>query len=257
MPKLVYMHTLKESFKRGYSNNDNFEITRKLRTDYSNEKYKNYADENEFILKASKRKDKNSIADLKDRKKTIIEKWLEEFGIGKKLSYGYNEEFDTFFIKIDGRSLLDYGLGFGLIIQILLTLENGDYLENKKERRINFPPTYIIEEPETGLHPAFQSKMAEMLVDIQKTFKVNLIIETHSEYLIRKLQYLTATKEIEPSDAVIYYFNNPKKVPEGEEQIKKITIDENGSLSDHFGPGFIDEGTNIKFELLRFINRNN
>ena len=97
-----------------------------------------------------------------------------------------------------------------------------------------------------------------MLVDIQKIFKVNLIIETHSEYLIRKLQYLTATKEFKPGDAVIYYFNNPKKVREGEEQIKKITIDENGSLSDHFGPGFIDEGTNVKFELLRYNkSRNN
>ena len=74
---------------------------------------------------------------MRDRKKSIMSKWLKEFGIGKKLSYGYNEEFDTFFIKIDGRSLLDYGLGFGLIIQILLTLENGDNLENKKERRRN------------------------------------------------------------------------------------------------------------------------
>ena len=129
----------------------------------------------------------------------------------------------------------------------------GDYKRKKthKDLVLHFPPTCIIEEPETGLHPAFQSKIAEMLVDLQKTFNVNLIIETHSEYLIRKLQYLTATNEIKPDDAVIYYFNNPKKVPEGEEQIKKITIDKNGSLSDSFGPGFIDEGTNLKFEILR------
>jgi len=154
---------------------------------------------------------------------------------------------------------LDYGLGFGLIIQILLALDYGNSNEKKKRKNVlNFPSTYIIEEPETGLHPAFQSKMAEMLVDIQKTFNVNLIIETHSEYLIRKLQYLTAVNEIQPGDALIYYFNNPKKVPKGEEQIKRISIDENGSLSDNFGPGFIDEGTNIKFELLRFNkSRNN
>jgi hypothetical protein len=50
---------------------------------------------------------------------------------------------------------------------------------------------------------------------------------------------------------VIYYFNNPKKVPENEPQIKRITILKDGSLSDNFGPGFIDEGINLKFELLR------
>jgi predicted ATP-dependent endonuclease of OLD family len=267
MPKIVYIHTLQESLKRSYSNKDNFELLLKLKKDYSNEKFQNYNGEDEYKYHASKKKpkikrlnsnqkdqiktEKDYNPDLGARKKTIIEKWLNEFGIGKELSYGYNEEFDTFFIKIDGKSLLDFGLGFGLIIQILLTLENRENLLNKKEKRINFPPTYIIEEPETGLHPAFQSKMAEMLVDIQKTFNVNLIIETHSEYLIRKLQYLTATNKIGTEDTVIYYFNNPKKVPTGEEQIKKINIEKDGSLTDSFGPGFIDEGTSLKFELMR------
>jgi hypothetical protein len=193
---------------------------------------------------------------------TIITKWLDEFGIGE-LSTIYNYEFETYIPTIDGKSLLEYGLGFGLIVSILIEfvreikyLQEAELYKTKKRQKsiINFPVTYIIEEPETGLHPAFQSKIAEMLVDLQKTFNVNLIIETHSEYFIRKLQYLTATNEIKPDDAVIYYFNNPKKVPEGEEQIKKITIDKNGSLSDSFGPGFIDEGTNLKFEILR-LNR--
>ncbi len=262
MPKIVYIHTSQESFKRAYSNKDSFELLHKLKKDYSNEKFQNYNEEDEFSYNAKNRRlnskqkkqrrsEKDDNLDLKYRKKKIIEKWLREFGIGKKLTYGYNEEFDTFFIKIDGKSLLDYGLGFGLIIQILLTLENSHILLNMKENRINFPPTYIIEEPETGLHPAFQSKMAEMLVDIQKTFNVNLIVETHSEYLIRKLQYLTATNKIDSGDTVIYYFNNPKEVPEGEEQIKKITIEKDGSLTDSFGPGFIDEGTSLKFELMR------
>jgi AAA15 family ATPase/GTPase len=275
MPEIVYIHTLHESLKRGYSNKDNFELLNKLKKDFSNEKFHGYEEGNVFSHHAFKRKHKDDklvlthkFSDgteyseevvLNSRKKFVISKWLKEFEIGENITYGYNEEFDAFFIKVDGKSLLDYGLGFGLIIQILLALDYGNSNEKKKRKNVlNFPSTYIIEEPETGLHPAFQSKMAEMLVDIQKTFNVNLIIETHSEYLIRKLQYLTAVNEIQPGDALIYYFNNPKKVPKGEEQIKRISIDENGSLSDNFGPGFIDEGTNIKFELLRFNkSRNN
>ncbi len=133
--------------------------------------------------------------------------------------------------------------------------DKGRIIKKSEDLILCFPTTCIIEEPETGLHPAFQSKMAEMIVDAQMTFEINFIIETHSEYFIRKLQFLTATKVLNPGDAVIYYFNNPKKVPANEEQIKKITIDENGSLSDTFGTGFIDEGTNLKFDLLRNIKR--
>jgi predicted ATPase len=193
----------------------------------------------------------------------FVRKWLIEFGIGEKLSYGYNENNDIYFIKIDNRSLPDYGFGVSSILHILLALSNEaieqkkEFIQNNENRnlKLNFPPSYIIEEPETGLHPAFQSKMADMLVDIQKTFNVNLIVETHSEYLIRKLQYLTATKKLNSGDVLTYYFNNPKKIPKGEEQIKEIIIEKDGSLTDNFGPGFIDEATNLKFELL-LLNKN-
>ena len=259
---LVYIHTMQEPLKRRYFKNDNFKLLSNIRNDFFKEKFTDFSDifnSNEFQYTAGtskKTQKENDYFDYLEAKKTLIEKWLKEFEIGKELSYGYNEETETFFLKIDDKSLLEYGLGFGLIIQILMSIDNraNDKYFEKDNKEIYFPPTYIIEEPETGLHPAFQSKIAEMLVDLQKTFNVNLIIETHSEYLIRKLQYLTATNEINPGDAVIYYFNNPKKIPENEEQIKKITIDKNGSLSDSFGPGFIDEGTNLKFEILR-LNR--
>jgi len=132
-------------------------------------------------------------------------------------------------------------------------LPNHNSIRDSEDLPLSFPATIIFEEPETGLHPAFQSKMAEMIVDIQKTFNLNLIIETHSEYIIRKLQYLTATEKINPEEVKIYYFNNPKKIPKDEDQIKKITIAKDGSLSDNFGTGFIDEATNMKFELLRFV----
>lgn len=238
---LIYINTIKEPLKRSYSRNDN-------------SKFHNIIKEHSGSL----------FSELDD---PFAQKWLEEFDIGEKLTCGYDEKNDIYLLKVDNISLPEFGLGYGLIIHILISL-----IHEKKERRmfkenlraleksandlmLRFPTTYIIEEPETGLHPAFQSKMAEMIVDAQRTFNINLIIETHSEYFIRKLQFLTATKEISPDDVIIYYFNNPKKIPSNEEQIKRITIDKNGSLSDTFGTGFIDEGTNIKFELLRSINR--
>lgn len=263
-PKLIYVNALKEPLKRSYSLNDS-SVFQSFIINEMNYRKPDIFDtpKNQFFIDEKNYYDN----DLKNRNVFVefINNWLAEFEIGKNLSYGYNEDNDTFFIKIDNRSLPDYGFGFSSILHILLALSNEAIEQNEEFNKhteienfkLTFPSTYIIEEPETGLHPAFQSKMAEMLVDIQKTFHVNLIVETHSEYLIRKLQFLTAAEKLKPGEAVIYYFNNPKKIPEGEEQIKKITIEKDGSLTDNFGPGFIDEATNLKFELLRFNKSQN
>jgi hypothetical protein len=248
---ITYISTVKEPIKRTYSQGDNLVFQSIISKELIDYRKGNIETGNEIIV----------LADDAEKKRltvaTLRSKWLKKFGIGEELSYGYNDETDTYFIRIDNKALPEYGLGFGLIIHILMSLSNefNLYKFRKSKKRINFPSTFIIEEPETGLHPAFQSKIAEMIVDIQKTLKVNIIVETHSEYFIRKLQYLTATNEIDPGDAVIYYFNNPNKIPKGEEQIKKITIENDGSLTDNFGPGFIDEGTNLRFDLIR-LNKN-
>lgn len=266
---LIYIKTIKESLKRAYSINDmstfQFLINEQISQDIiesTNPKTNSKIQTNKEVKPPEIAFWMEEKSKAKESFKLFTRKWLKEFEIGEELSYGYKKKNDIYYVKVDKKALPEYGLGFGLIIHILLALSNEylkysmDSIDSKNDDlKLIFPSTYIIEEPETGLHPAFQSKMAEMIVDIQKTFGVNLIIETHSEYFIRKLQYLTATKVINPGEAVIYYFNNPKKVPANEEQIKKITIDENGSLSDTFGTGFIDEGTNLKFDLLRTLNR--
>jgi len=251
---LFYINTLKEPLKRIIVKNENSSFYSFINSEITREDVSSNPVEYQICTK-----DKLAMP-LEFEKGYVgggdfIKKWLLEFEIGSELIYGYNEEHDFYYLKIDNKSLPEVGLGNGLIIRLLLELikviEKMNSNQFDEQLIIAFPKTCIIEEPEMGLHPAFQSKIAEMLVDFQQTYKINLIIETHSEYFIRKLQYLTAKQTLTPGDAVIYYFNNPKKIPEGEEQIKKITIEEDGSLTDNFGPGFIDEGTSLKFELMR------
>jgi len=261
--KLIYINALKENLKRTYTKDDNSVFKSFIFSEINKERKKEWVEPDQLFNLDIKSKIEDSFKG--ELFYDFIYKWLNEFNLGANLSYGYNEKNENYFIKIDRKSLLDYGFGSSSILHILLALRDAENDLNKKNSidiepeyfKLIFPPTYIIEEPETGLHPAFQSKMAEMLVDIQKTFNVNLIIETHSEYFIRKLQYLTARNEVNSGDVVIYYFNNPKKVPENEPQIKRITILKDGSLSDNFGPGFIDEGFNLKFELLRLNKSQN
>jgi predicted ATPase len=107
----------------------------------------------------------------------------------------------------------------------------------------------LLEEPETNLHPKLQSLLADFLVDVAKEFHITLLVETHSEYLIRKLQYLTAKKEITPADTAIYYFYDPENVPAGKKQVERIRIETDGSLDKDFGTGFFDEADNLAIDL--------
>jgi AAA15 family ATPase/GTPase len=262
---IYYINSFKEPFKRTYSRNESSFFRFFIQSEICKNDGGISSKPTEFKINTNEETlEKKGIeypklSILNTDINSFINSWIQKLEIGNELQFGYNHEHDFFYFKIDNQSLTEIGQGIGLIVRLLLEILNKSFNVRNIYRdsiedelfTIHFPCTFIIEEPETGLHPSLQSKIAEMLVDFQKKFKVNIIVETHSEYFIRKLQYLTATNEIKSGDAIIYYFNNPKKIPEGEEQIKKITIEKDGSLTDNFGPGFIDEGTSLKFELMR------
>lgn len=193
-------------------------------------------------------------------------KWSKLFNLPRSINFKYDSEQATYFPHIENYSLVNYGYGFSLLANLIFKIvEVGSRKYSKSETEGAFyiseqTSLLVLEEPETNLHPKFQSLLADFLVEAANTFKIQFIIETHSEYLIRKLQFLTAKKTIKPSDSVIYYFHHPDNVPVGEKQVKKIEILDDGSLSDEFGPGFFDEAANWELELLRLKNskiRNN
>ena len=104
----------------------------------------------------------------------------------------------------------------------------------------------MIEEPEANLHPNFQSKIADLIIDSAWKFNNQFLIETHSEYLVRKLQYWVAKGKILPEVVQIYYFTKDENKGT---QIKSINILKDGSLSGEFGDGFYDEADRISLEL--------
>jgi predicted ATPase len=142
-------------------------------------------------------------------------------------------------------NLSDLGFGFSQLLPIIMKIST---FKNTNQ-------IIIIEEPEANLHPNLQSKLADIFAVTLKYFPAfKFIIETHSEYFIRKLQYLVAKKEFEINDTVIYYFNADKYVTRDEPKVKRINIKPNGNLSDNFGTGFFDETTQLQFDLMK-INK--
>ncbi len=163
------------------------------------------------------------------KEKLFIKKWLDRLGIADNIKFIWEEQLGTRIKVYRNNKELDLtDLGFA-VTQLLPMLIHIVICRTK---------CLIIEEPENSLHPNFQSQLADMLIDAHKTFGINFIVETHSEYLIRKLQYLTAKKEITGKEVAIYYF-------QVDGQIQSIDIQEDGRLSQEFGKGFFDEAIDL------------
>ncbi len=63
----------------------------------------------------------------------------------------------------------------------------------------------LLEQPEIHLHPRVQSGLADVLIDAVKNRNVQIIVESHSEHLLRRLQRRIAEQIIAPKDAALYF----------------------------------------------------
>ncbi|NDV59287.1 AAA family ATPase [Bacteroides sp. 519] len=185
-----------------------------------------------------------------DKEISFIRKWLQEYEIANdyeiEMLQGAGSQ--IFLIKGDQKiNLVDLGYGITQLLPIILKIVYCHQIGKK---------TIILEEPEANLHPKFQSKLADFFLDSYKTFGIQFIIETHSEYLIRKLQYLTVKGNAKPEDTIIYYIDYPEveKREVGESQIRTIHIKSNGQLTKPFGAGFTDESTYWIKEMFMYSN---
>ncbi len=203
----------------------------------------------------------------------FMNRWIKFFGLGDSLSFQIDE--DGLGVKIrlhksaedKGRLLADEGYGITQLVSILLQIETAiisakvervnhiyclDDLDQYNTNVFHFDVnTIAIKEPEIHLHPSYQSKLAEMFAEAYKLYNIHFIIETHSEYLIRKFQTLVARREVEEDNISLnYVYSTEDYVSPSDSRVKHISINEDGSLSDSFGTGFFDEADNLSVELM-------
>lgn len=194
---------------------------------------------------------------------SFTNKWIKKFGLGTSISIDIDKDGlgAKLLIKKNSKakysSLADEGYGVTQIVILLLRIEIGILNTILKANhnvldRKNLPEVLIsnwtlaIEEPEVSLHPSMQSQLALIFEDAYTTFGLNFIIETHSEYLIRKFQTLVASHTLLEDKLSIHYFTN-----NSDEPVRNIGIDQSGSLQQQFGSGFFDEADNLAFSLMK------
>ena len=191
---------------------------------------------------------------------TFLRKWMAEFGIGKNYiieSFGG----EGYTIKIDTENgwvnLADLGMGSNQLMVLLFSLatimyEHGHHGTDGGKSYIS--KFIIIEEPEQNLHPRLQSKLADLFAAVAEDESYNFLVETHSEYLIRRTQVLVAEmnlseEELEKQNPFKVYYFPAEDLPY---DMKYTT---SGRFDNSFGEGFFDEASSSALTISRIERR--
>ncbi len=174
---------------------------------------------------------------------TKVEEWVKRFGFSLEVKFSqasptvYEVRFVDPHTKIPV-NIADVGFGAS---QVLPVIVEGFYS----------PPgcTFLIEQPEIHLHPKAQATLGDLLVDLSKHER-QVIVETHSEHIINRVQLRIADETIDPSDVAIYYF----EATEQGTQIREVSLTEYGQyVSETLPEDFFNEDYTESYSLSRAI----
>lgn len=186
--------------------------------------------------------------------------WMKEFDIGKNFEIT-SVGGEAHIVKIQNNddewlNLSDKGMGsiqlMVLLFRLAIKLPKNSSSDYYAKERNHMSRTIIIEEPEQNLHPLLQSKLADLFFKLNEDYGYRFIIETHSEYLIRKTQVIVKNNfndkvyPFKDNPFKIYYFNSSSK----EQPYYEIEYQNDGNFLNDFGSGFFDEASNLAFEIL-------
>jgi predicted ATPase len=98
--------------------------------------------------------------------------------------------------------------------------------------------TLLFEQPEIHLHPSVQAGLADVFIHAMQVRDVQIIVESHSEHLLRRLQRRIAEEEIAPAAAALCFCY----ATNGQSEIVPLELDTFGAIhnwpKDFFGDEF-------------------
>lgn len=189
----------------------------------------------------------------KKRFDAFIAAWLADLGVisgftVKPVAEGRKEYEVLIRTHADATEVKLTDVGFG-ISQVLPALVQAFYAPRGS--------TVWMEQPEIHLHPMAQSNLADAFISAVKSYEngrprdTQLIIETHSEHLLTRLQRRVAEGVLEPRDIAVYFVTHRR----GSAHIEQLQLDLAGEIR-NWPPNFFgDEMGDIAARTLAALQR--
>ena len=158
------------------------------------------------ILAATARKETWSLGYRMRRRpfQEMIAYWLQKLGLIrefhlKEIARGTNlyRTIVKTSSSVVTTSLTDVGFGVSQVLPVLVLLY---YVPEGS--------TVLLEQPEIHLHPAVQSKLADVMLNVADVRNVQIVVESHSEHLMRRLQRRVAEQKASSEDVKLYFVSS-------------------------------------------------
>ena len=152
--------------------------------------------------------------------KRRVNMWLKNFGLAVNVEE-FKEVIHHLKVSQNGLNLDITDVGFG-ISQVLPIIIQG-FLSGDRSLT-------IIEQPEIHLHPKMQADLADLFIDMTRVNRdKEILIETHSEYLLRRLRRRISEGKIRAEDVSICLFH-PQTLTQGA-IIESLNIEDTGMFN--------------------------
>jgi len=157
--------------------------------------------------------DANEMRNLKSKAhlkpfQEMIAYWLREMGLIEsfkmvEIAEGSNRWQAKVTTRAGASEVLLTDVGFG-VSQVLPVVTLLQYV----------PPgsTVILEQPEIHLHPLAQAGLADVIIQAATHRHVQVILESHSEHLLLRLQRRIAEETVSADDVKLYFCDAPKGI---------------------------------------------
>jgi hypothetical protein len=162
-------------------------------------------------------------ASPKDRKEvtSALERFGKESGMFTKVSVRKigKKPTDPFqiLVTVAGRpaNLMDVGYGVSQALPVIV-----------QSALSNAPRVILMQQPEVHLHPKAQAALGTFFADLVQTRKKQLVIETHSDFIIDRLRQEVATGKLDADKVLILFFQKDRI----DSVVHPITLDALGNL---------------------------
>jgi predicted ATPase len=86
--------------------------------------------------------------------------------------------------------------------------------------------TLVLEQPGVHLHPMAQAQLADLFLDVIDERNLQILVESHSEHLLTRLQRRIAEKQIAQDNIALYFCRNN----DGASTIEELDVTESGEI---------------------------